>query len=159
MIMEHQKIINLLDNTQNEPSKFRTRNWAEINNESRGAYKDSNQIKFKTSIMRSNLCDYSEAYILVSGTMTINGAEADDNATRLDERKKGVTMKNCAPFTKCISNINTTQIDNGKYIDVVTPMDNLVEYRDNYSKKSASLWQYSLSSAILLFCCRLININ
>ena len=86
--MEHQKIINLLDNTQNEPSKFRTRNWAEINDESRGAYKDRNQIKFKASIMRSNLCDYSDAYILVSRTMTITGAGADDNATQLDERKK-----------------------------------------------------------------------
>ena len=66
--MEYQKIINLLGNTQNEPSKFRTRNWVEINEGSRGTYNKSNQIKFKTSMKRSNLCYYSVAYILFSVT-------------------------------------------------------------------------------------------
>ena len=78
MIMEHQKIINLLDNTQNEPSKCRTRNWVEVNDESRGTNKDSNQIEFKTSI--SQICDCSDAYILVGGTVRITGAGADDAA-------------------------------------------------------------------------------
>ena len=72
--MEYQKITNALDNTQNEPSKFRTRNWVEINDESRRKYNKGNQIKFETSMIRSNLCDYSDAYILVSRTITIDGA-------------------------------------------------------------------------------------
>ena len=78
--MEYQKIINLIGKTQNEPSKLRTRNWVEINDESRGAYNKNNHIKFKTSMIRSNLCDYSDAYIRVSETITIAGAGADDNA-------------------------------------------------------------------------------
>ena len=107
--MEYQKIIKLLDNTQNEPSKFR--NWVEINDESRGTYKVCNQIKFKTSMIRSNLCDYSDAYIPASGTITIDGPGTDDAVKRRDERNKGVIFKNCAPFTECISIINNTQID------------------------------------------------
>ena len=74
--MEYQKIINLLDYTTDQPFKFRTRNWVEINDESRGVYNynnenNSNNIKFKTSIIRSNLCDYSDAYILVKGTILV----------------------------------------------------------------------------------------
>ena len=74
--MEYQKIANLLDSASNQPSKFRTRNWVEINDESRGTY-TSNDIKFKTTMLRSNLCDYADAYILVKGTITIAGAEND----------------------------------------------------------------------------------
>ena len=140
--MEYQEIINLLDNTQNEPSKFITRNWVEINDESRGTYKASNQIKFKSSMIRSNLCDYSDAYILVSGTVTTDEEGDNDTAKQADERYEGVIFKNCGPFTKCISNINNTQIDNAKDIDVVTPMYNLIEYSDKYSKTSGRLWQY-----------------
>ena len=89
----------------NQPSKFRTRNWVEINYESRGAY-TSNDIKFKTTMLRSNLCDYADVYILAKGTITITGAGDDDDAAkRLDERNKGVIFKNCAPFTKYISRI------------------------------------------------------
>ena len=139
--MEYQKIANLLDNASNQPSKFRTRNWVEINDESRGTY-TSNDIKFKTTMLRSNLCDYADAYILVKGTITITGAGNDDAAKRLDERNKGVIFKNCAPFTKCISRINNTDIDNAQDIDTVMPMYNLIEYSDNYSKTSGSLWQY-----------------
>ena len=76
--MEHQKIINLLDNTTNQPPKFRTKNWVEINDESRGTYNTNSQIRFKTSMLRTSLCDYSNAYILVKGTITVpNTAEAD----------------------------------------------------------------------------------
>ena len=139
--MEYQKIANLLDNASNQPSKFRTRNWVEINDESRGTY-TGNDIKFKTTMLRSNLCDYADAYILVKGTITITGAGNDDAAKRLDERNKGVIFKNCAPFTKCISRINNTDIDNAQDIDIVMPMYNLIEYSDNYSKTSGSLWQY-----------------
>ena len=124
--MEYQKIINILDDTTNQPSKFRTRNWVEINDESRGKYDSS--IKSKTSMIRSDLCDYSDAYILVSETIAITGAGDDDNAKRTDERNKGVIFKNCAPFTKCISSVNNIQIDNAEYIDVVMPMYNLIDY-------------------------------
>ena len=71
-------------------------------------------------MLRSSLCDYSDVYILVSGTITITRAEVYDRAKRLDKRNKGVTFKNSAPFTDCIlSEINNTQIDNSKYIDVL----------------------------------------
>ena len=66
----------------------------------------------------------------------------DDAAKQADERDKGVTFKNCAPFTKCISRINNTDIDNAQDIDIVMPMYNLIEYSDNYSKASGSLWEY-----------------
>ena len=135
--MEYQKIANLLDNASNQPSKFRTRNWVEINDESRGAY-TGNDIKFKTTVLRSNLCDYADAYILAKGTITITGAGNDDTAKRLDERNKGVIIKNCAPFTKCITRINNADIDNAKDIEIVMPMYNLIEYSDNYSKTSGS---------------------
>ena len=75
--MEYQKMPNLLDSASNQLSKFRTRYWVEINDESRGSY-TSNDIKFKTTMLRSNLCDYADAYILVKGTITITGAGDDD---------------------------------------------------------------------------------
>ena len=129
-----------MDSASNQPSKFRTRNCVEKNDESRGTY-TSNDIKFKTTMLRSNLCDYADAYILVKGTVTITGAKNDDATKQADERDQGVTFKNCAPFTKCISRINNTDIDNAKDIDIVMPMYNLIEYSDNYSK-TGSLWQY-----------------
>ena len=93
-------------------------------------------------MLRSNLCDYADAYILVKGRIAITGEEDNAAARQADERDKGVTFKNCAPFTKCISRINNTDINNAKDIDIVMPMYNLVEYSDNYSKTSGSLWQY-----------------
>ena len=93
-------------------------------------------------MLRSNLCDYEDSYILVKGTMTITGVGDDAAARQADERDKGVTFKNSAPFTKCISRINNTDIDNAHDIDVVMPMYNLIEYSDDYSKTSGSLWQY-----------------
>ena len=128
--MEYQKIANFLDKELNQPSKFRTRNWVEVNDESRGTY-TSNDIRFKTTMLRSSLCDYADAYILVKGTITITGEGADDAAKQADERGKGVTFKNCAPFTKCISRINNIDIDNAQNIDILMPMYNLTEYSDN----------------------------
>ena len=93
-------------------------------------------------MLKSSLCDYSDAYILVKGKITINGRGADAAAIQADERDKGVSFKNCAPFINCISEINNTQIDNAKDIDIVMPMYNLIEYSDNYAKTSGSLWQY-----------------
>ena len=89
-------------------------------------------------MLKSSLCDYSDAYILVKGKITITGAD-DAAAKQADERDKGVAFKNCAPFTNCVSEINNTQIDNAKDIDIVMPMYNLIEYSDNYSKTSGSL--------------------
>ena len=74
---------------------------------------------------------YSDTYILVSGTITITGAGADDAAKQLDERNKGVIFKNCAPFTDCISEIYNTPVANAKYIDIAMPMHNFIEYSDN----------------------------
>ena len=108
-------------NTSNQLSKFRMRNWVEINDDSRGRYTDED-IKFKTTMLKSNLCDYADAYVFVKRTITIIG-DGDDNAVRqADERDKGVTFKNCAPFTKCISRINGIDIDNARDIDIVMPM-------------------------------------
>ena len=140
--MEFQKIANLIDDTSNQPYKFRTRNLVEINDESRGACNVNSQIKFKTTMLKSSLCDYSDAYILVKGTITITGAGNNAAAREADERDKVVIFKNCAPFTNCISEINNTQIDNTKDIDIVMPMYNLIEYSDNYAKATGSLWQY-----------------
>ena len=110
MIIEHQEIINLLDNQTTQPSKFRIKKWVEINDDSRRTYSTNSQIKFKTPMLKSNLCDY---------VITINGAGDDSAARQVDERNKGVIFKNCAPFTDCISEINNTQIDNAKYINGV----------------------------------------
>ena len=93
-------------------------------------------------MLKSSLCDYSDAYVLVKGKITITGAGADAAARQVDERDKGVAVKNCAPFTNCISEINNIQIDNVKDIDIVMSMCNLIEYSDNYAKTSGSLWQY-----------------
>ena len=138
--MEYQKIANLLDSASNKSSKFRTRNWVEINDYIRGAYSPNKQIRFKTTMLRSSLCDYSDAYILVKENISVNNtatAAADPN-----NRNKKVIFKNCAPFSNCISKINNTQVDNAEYLDIVTPMYNLIEYGNNYSKTSVSLWQY-----------------
>ena len=138
--MEYQKIANLLNNESNQPSKFRTRNWVEINDEARGTYSPNKQIKFKTAMLRSSLCDYGDAYILVKGNITVNNTAADGAAANNTNKK--VISKNCPPFTNCISKINNTQIDNAEHIDIVMPIYNLIEYSDNYSKTSGSPWQY-----------------
>ena len=137
--MEYQKIANLLNNESDKPSKFRTRNWVEINDESRGESSSDKLIRFQTAMLRSSLCDYSDAYVLVKGNITVNNTGTAAAPTNTNEK---VIFKNCAPFTNCISKINDTQIDEANYIDIVMPMYNLIEYSDNYSETSGSLWQY-----------------
>ena len=129
--MEYQKITNLLDGASNQPSKFKTKNWVETNDESRVTYNVNSQINFKTTMLKSSLCDYSDAYILVKGKITITGTGDDAAVRQSDERDKDVASKNCAPFTNCISEINNTQIYNCKDIDIVMPLYNLLEYSDN----------------------------
>ena len=130
--MEYQKLSNLLNDESNKPSKFRTRNWVEINDDIRGAYSPNKQIRFKTAMLRSSLCNYSDAYILVIGNITVNNTA--DAAAAANNTNEKVIFKNCAPFTNCISKINNTQIDNAEYIDIVMPTYNLIEYVINLDK-------------------------
>ena len=118
--MEYQKIANLLDNTLNQTSKFRTK----TNDESRRTYSANRQFFLKRSMLISSLCDCSDPYILVKGNILVNNtAGAGDDANNTN--KKAI-FKNCAPFTDCISKINNTQIDNPKDIDIVMSMYNLL---------------------------------
>ena len=153
--MEYQEIINLLDNTPNQLSKFKTKNWIEINDQSRGVYSSGRDIRFKTTMLKSSLCDYDDSYIFFKGRITITGdagpepgPDAPRTAAQLlterqaHERNKDIIFKNCAPFTNCKSEIKNTEIGHAKDIDIVISMYNLIEYSDNYFKTSGSLWQY-----------------
>ena len=93
-------------------------------------------------MLKSNLCDYSDVYILFKGTITITGTRADAVARQADEKDKGVIFKDCTPFINCKTEINNTETKNAQNIDIVMPMYYLIEYSDNYSKISGSLWQY-----------------
>ena len=116
----------MLDKYIKQWSKFRTKKWVDLNDESRETCNTNSQIKFKTTIVKSSLCDYSDAYILVKGTIAIpNTAVADVDASNANEK---VIFKNCAPFINCISEINNTQADNAKDIDIVRLMYNLIEH-------------------------------
>ena len=110
-----------------------------MNDESRGTYNVNSQIEFKNSMLRSSSCNYSDAYILVSAAITFSKTAA---AAAAANNRKNIIIKNCAPFTNCISAINDTQIYIAKAIDIVMLMNGLIEYSDNYSKKSGSLYQY-----------------
>ena len=134
--MEYQRIINLLENAKNQSSKCRTKNWVEINDESRGTYNVNSQIKFETTMLKSRLCDYSDGYIIFKGNITVNNT---GTAAAPNNRNKKVTFKNCASFTNCIGEINNTQLDNTEDIDIVMSMYNLIEYSDNYSKTPGNL--------------------
>ena len=112
--MEYHKITNLLDNASNQPSKFRTKNWLEINDDFGGTYNPNKQIKY-TKILKPSLCDYSDAHILVKGAITVSNT---GTAAVPNNRNKKLIFKNCAPFANCISEINNTQIDNAKDIDL-----------------------------------------
>ena len=115
----------MLYNTANQPSKFRTKNWVEINDDSRGTYNTNTQIKVNTSMLKSSLCDYNDAYICVKGIITVPKTSAA--ATAANNTKKIVIFKNFIPFTDCISEINNTQVDDAKNINVVMPMYTLIE--------------------------------
>ena len=129
----------MLDNAVNQPSKFRTKNWVEKNDESRGTYSVNRQINFKTPVVTSSLCNYSDAYILVNGKTKVDNTTT---AAAPTNKNKKLIFKNGAPFTNWISKINNTQADNAEYIDIVMPMYNLIEYSDDFFKTSGSLWQY-----------------
>ena len=138
--MENQKIINLLDKIDFDPKHFATKKWYIINDENNTNYgvdKDTgannpDTIKYDTRVLKPNLCDYAEAYILVDGTIRAGDAP---NATRL-------ALKNCAPFTKCNLEINDEHVDTAENLDIVMPLYNLIEYSDNYQNSSVTLYQY-----------------
>ena len=91
-----------------------------------------NEIKFLTNSFESSLCDYSDAFILVTGNINVTGGDANTK----------VAFKNCAPFKKCRTEINETFVDDAEHINIAMPMYNLIEYSDNYSDTSGSLWQF-----------------
>ena len=130
--METQKIENLLNSSENEYSKFATKKWYIIDSETKGSYLHHDPIKFLTKSIESSLCDYSDAYILVTGDINVTGG---------NENTK-VAFKNCAPFKKCNTEINGTFVDEADFINIAMPMYNLIEYSDNYSDSSGSLWQF-----------------
>ena len=136
--METQKIINLLNNSDNEYSTFATKKWYIIDSESKGSYSHQNPIRFLTNSLESSLCDYSDAYILVTGDISVTDG---DNTTK-------VAFKNCAPFNKCRTEINETFVDEADIINITMPMYNLIEYSDNYSDTSGSLWQFKRDEII-----------
>ena len=121
--MEHQKILNLLTEANN--SKFVTVKWNTVNGNSKANDNAANEIIYNTEVLKSNLCDYNDAYILVRGDITVVAAPATQ-----------VAFKNCAPFTKCITKIDGTTIDDAEDLDLVMPMYNLIEYSSNYSERT-----------------------
>ena len=130
--MDTQKIVSLLNSSENEYPKYATKKWHVVDSETKGNYSHENSIKFLTSSLESSLCDYSDAYVLVIGNMTAAWAN----------NKTEVALENCAPFRKCRTEINDTFTDEAEHINIVMPMYNLIEYSDNYSGTSGSLWQF-----------------
>ena len=139
--METQKIPNLLGDVDNESSTFATREWYVINDQNNTVYRERNEdsrtVRFETRVIKSNLCDYSDAHTVVAENIAATGNDAN---TR-------VAFKNCAPFTKCITYINEKHVDNADNLDIIMPKYNLIEYSDNYSDTSGSLWQFKRDDA------------
>ena len=130
--METQKIKNLLNDSSNKASKFATKKCYVIDSQTtKGKYKQGNTIKFETETIKTSLCDYSDAFILVTGNITV----AANNDT-------DVAFKNCAPFSTCTTKINDIFVDEANHIYIAMPMYNLIEYSNNYSDTSESLWQF-----------------
>ena len=136
--MEFQKNVNFLDTTSDEKDlqRFVTKKWIEVYDQSEGHYKVNKEIRIKTSMLRSDLCDFNNAYIVVKGGITLEG---DNDANK---RNKNLSFKNNAPFINCISRINGVKTDNAEDLNVVVPMYNLLEYSKNYRKATSSLWNY-----------------
>ena len=134
--MEYDKINNLLLSEDNEKlSKFVTREYVRVNSLS-NTYNENKSIRFKTPMLRSNLCDYSDAYILVKGIITVTG-----NRPR-DRQNRPFILRNNTPFISCITRINGELIEDADDLDIVMPMYNLLEYSKNYRKTIGSLYNY-----------------
>ena len=137
--MDTQKIVNLLNDSDNESLKFATRNWYTINDQTNRQYgrgnKNDSTIKFETKVIKPNLLDYSDAGILVTGDIKVAAVAVDTY----------VAFKNCAPFTKCVTHITDTNdehVETAENLDRIMPMYNLIEYSDNYADSSGSLYQF-----------------
>ena len=143
--MEHDKINNLLlseDNENEVLSKFVTREYVRINS-LLNTYNENKSIRFKTPMLRSSLCDYSDAYILVKGTITVMAPGANNGANNIrDQKNRPLILKNNAPFVSCITRINGELIEDANDLDIVIPMYNLLEYSKNYKKTIGSLYNY-----------------
>ena len=134
----------MLDKTLNQPSKFKAKNRVEINDELRGTHNKDIQIRFKTLMLRSILCDYSNAYILVQGTTKVINTVAAGQLAKKGDKK--IIFKICTPFTYCIMRISNTQVDDADDIDVVKLIYNLIEYNDSYY---GILWQYCRNEPVV----------
>ena len=143
--MEHDKINNLFlseDNESKKLSKFVTIKYVEFSSLS-NTYNENKSIRFKTFMLRSNLCDCSNAYILVKGTVTVTAPEVNNNANNIrDKGNRPLILKNNAPFASCITRINGELIEDADDLDIVIPMYNLLEYSKNYRKTIGSLYNY-----------------
>ena len=142
--METQKIVNLLNGSDNEYTKFATKKWYAIDSESKGNYSHHDPIKLLTKSIESSLCDYSDAYIIVTGNITVIRTIADNPFRRKQQLDVAtqVAFKNCAPFEKCSTEIDGTLVDEANFINITMPMYNLIECSDNYSDTSGSLWEF-----------------
>ena len=148
--MENQKIINLLDKIDTDSKHFATKKWYIINDENNTNYgvdkntgaNNPDTIKYDTRVLKPNLCYYAEAYILIEGTIRADAEGAPPAAPLADNDNAKLTLKNCAPFTKCNLEINDEHVDTAKNLDIAMPMYNLIEYSDNYQDSSATLYQY-----------------
>ena len=125
--MEFEKLVNFINTTSDAKDlpRFVTKKWIEVYDQSEGNYNVNKEIRIKTSMLRSDLCDYSDAYIVVKGDITLEG---DNDANK---RNKNLAFKNNAPFINCISKTNGVKIDNAEDLDVVMPMYSLLEYSKN----------------------------
>ena len=137
--MEYQKITNLLGTTLDEVPRFITNKWVEVHDHSgsiEDRYKPIKEMRFKTSMLRSYLCDFSDGYIIVKGEVTVTGGSNNSRKNR------SLAFKNNVPFIGCISKINNVLIENAGDFDIVMPMYNLIEYSKNYRKTTESLCNY-----------------
>ena len=134
--METQEIVNLLNDSDNESSKFATRKWYIINDQNKGQYgrgdENDSTVKLEEKVIKPNPCDYSDAYILVTEDIKIADIVADTN----------VASKNCVPFTGCVTHVNAEHGETAENLDIIIPMYNLIEYSDNYADSSGSLYQF-----------------
>ena len=136
--MEFQKIVNLLDTTSDDEDlpRFVTKKWIEVYNQSEKYYNVNKEIRIKTPMLRSDLCDFSDAYIVLEADITLEG---DNDANK---QNKHLAFKNNGRFINCISKIDGVKDDNAEGLDVVMPMYNLLKYSKNYRKTTDSLWNY-----------------
>ena len=135
--MEYDKINNLLGSESENLSKYVTREYVRVNSLS-NTHNENRSIRFKTPMLRSDLCDYADAYILVNGTITVTSQGNDIR----DKKNRPLILNNNAPFISCITKTNNELIEDADDLDIVIPMYNLLEYSKNYGKTIGSLYNY-----------------